>query len=204
MIFKYYDTLSALISGAVLLFVISMANEWDISQINVIVLLAIAYVIGYMLNAVSALLESTYFCFMGGRPSVKLLRAPKPKCFGKVRNYTGFGRIRFYEYDKAVRYLKQELNDEKADERKMFEKAMSYSNSNEKTRVPDFNAQYAFSRVMLTLVIVSIAFIIPKYYDVWWAWIIAVAAIMLVGRRCKERGYYYSREVLIEYLNIKH
>ena len=151
----------------------------------------------------SALLEPLYYWFMGGKPSDKLLKAPKPNCCGKTRNYTGFGRIRFYEYKKAVKLLKQELDDDKACEGKMFGKAMSYSNSNEKTRVPDFNAQYAFSRVMLTLVIVSAGIIMPKFYDLWWAWLITLAVIILIGRRCKERGYYYAREVLIEYLKTK-
>ena len=85
----------------------------------------------------------------------------------------------------------------------MFGKAMSYSNSNDKSRVPDFNAHYAFSRVMLTLVLVSACLIMTKYYDVWWAWLITLLVILLVGHRCKERGYYYAREVLIEYLKNK-
>lgn len=201
--FKYYDVLSTLISGVVLLFAISIVIDWNITSINVAILLSLAYVAGYMLNALSALLEPLYFWFMGGKPSDKLLKAPKPSCCGKIRNYTGFGRIRFYEYEKAVKFLKHELNDAKANEGKMFSKAMSYSNSNEKTRVPEFNAQYAFSRIMLTLAIVSIGAIMTKFYDLWWAWLIALAVIILIGRRCKERGYYYAREVLIEYLKTK-
>ncbi len=201
--FKYYDTLSTLISGTVLLFVVSTVINWDITKFNIAIILALAYGIGYVLNAISAFLEPVYYWFMGGMPSKKLLQAPKTSLCGKKRNYTGFGRIRFYEYDKAVSLLKEELNDSEANESKMFGKAMSYSNSNEKTRVPDFNAQYAFSRVMLTLAIASVGIIIPKYYDIWWAWLIATAAILLVVRRCKERGYYYAREVLIEYLKAK-
>jgi hypothetical protein len=201
--FKYYDVLSTLISGVVLLFVLSIVIDWNINDFNVTILLSLAYVIGYMLNALSALLEPLYYWFMGGKPSDKLLKAPKPSCCGKTRKYTGFGRIRFYEYEKAVKLLKQELDDNKASEGKMFGKAMSYSNSNEKTRVPDFNAQYAFSRVMLTLAIVSVGVAMPKYYDFWWAWLIALAVIILTGLRCKERGYYYAREVLIEYLKVK-
>ena len=201
--FKYYDVLSTLISGVVLLFVLSIVIDWNISNINVTILLSLAYVMGYMLNALSALLEPLYYWFMGGKPSDKLLKAPKPNCCGKIRNYTGFGRIRFYEYEKAIKSLKQELNDDKANEGKMFGKAMSYSNSNEKTRVPDFNAQYAFSRVMLTLAIVSVGVIMPKFCDLWWAWLIALAVILLVGRRYKERGSYYARAVLIEYLKTK-
>ena len=56
---------------------------------------------------------------------------------------------------------------------------------------------------MLTLAIVSASIIMPKFYDLWWAWLIALAVIILIGRRCKERGYYYAREVLIEYLKTK-
>lgn len=100
--FKYYDVLSTLISGVVLLFVLSIVIDWDINDINVTILLSLAYVMGYMLNALSALLEPLYYWFMGGKPSDKLLKVPKPNCCGKTRNYTGFGCIRFYEYEKAV------------------------------------------------------------------------------------------------------
>lgn len=203
MSFKYYDSLSMLISGTVLLLVISHTIDWDIAKFNTVVVLAIAYVTGYLLNAVSAFMEPVYYWFMGGKPSSQLLKSPKSRLCGKKRQYTGLGRIRFYEYEKVVKLLKNEINDNHANEEKMFGKAMSYSNADEKTRVPDFNAQYAFSRVMLTLVIVSAGVIIPKYYELWWVWIIAIAAILLVGRRCKEIGYYYAREVLIEYLKAK-
>lgn len=201
--FKYYDVLSTLISGVVLLFVLSIVIDWNINNINVTILLSLAYVMGYMLNAVSALLEPLYYWFMGGKPSDKLLKAPKTSCCGRIRNYTGFGRIRFYEYKKAISLLRKEVGDVKADERRMFSKAKSYSSSNDKTRVPDFNAQYAFSRAMLTLAIVSVGVLMPKFYDSWWVWLIALAVIILMGRRCKERGYYYAREVLIEYLKTK-
>lgn len=59
--FKYYDVLSTLISGVVLLFVLSIVIDWDINDINVTVLLSLAYVMGYMLNALSALLEPLYY-----------------------------------------------------------------------------------------------------------------------------------------------
>jgi hypothetical protein len=201
--FKYYDTLSSLISGSVLLFVLSLAIGWDIKDVNVVILLAVAYVLGYLINAISAMAEPVYYWFMGGLPSDKLLTPPMPSSCGKERKYTGFGRIRFYEYEKAIRLLREELDDDKADPRKMFGKAMSYSNSNDKTRVPDFNAHYAFSRVMLTLVIISAALMMTQYYNKWWSWVIAVGVILLFGIRCKERGYYYAKEVLVEYINAK-
>lgn len=201
--FKYYDTLSILISGTSLLFVLSLTIGWDIKDVNTVILLAIAFVLGYLINAISAMTEPIYYWFMGGMPSDKLLTPPKPNCRGKVRKYTGHGRIRFYEYEKAIRLLREELIDDKAEPRKMFVKAMSYSNSNDKTRVPDFNAHYAFSRVILTLVIVSSALMLTQYYDRWWTWVMAVGVILLSAYRCMEHGYYYAREVLVEYIKAK-
>ena len=201
--FKYYDTLSALISGMVLLFILTLAAEWDISNVNVVILLAIAFVIGYLLNAVSAVAEPIFFWFMGGKPSNRLLTKPKPNCKGKAPKYTGFCRIRFYEYEEVIRLLKDELKDDTAEPEQMFDKAKTYAIANDKTRVSDFNAHYAFSRVILTLMIISTAVLMPLYYDKWWAWLIAVGVILLSGVRCKERGYYYAREILVEYLKEK-
>ena len=52
--FKYYDVLSTLISGVVLLFALSIVIDWDINDINVTILLSLAYVMGYILNELSA------------------------------------------------------------------------------------------------------------------------------------------------------
>jgi hypothetical protein len=53
---------------------------------------------------------------------------------------------------------------------------------------------------MLTLGIVVVVIMMLQYYSLWWAWVIAVLSLLLLGHRCKERGYYYAREVLIEYI----
>lgn len=201
--FKYYDTLSNLISGMALLFALSLATKWDINQVNAVVLTAIAYILGYVLNALSAIIEPAYCWMMGGMPSDVLLTPPKPSCRGKIRDYTGYGRVRFYEYDKAILLLRDELNDPIASTKRMFGKAMSYSNSDGRTRVPDFNAQYGFARVMLTLGFVVAAIVIPLYYTLWWVWGVAALSLLLLGHRCKERGYYFAREVLVEYIKCK-
>lgn len=171
---------------------------------NSILSLALAYVWGYILNAVSGLIEPFYFWTMGGRPSDKLLTPPSKCCItGKTKNYTGYGRIKFFQYDKAIKMLRDELGDTDACTRKMFGKAMSYSNSNTATRVPDFNAQYAFSRVMLTLALVVGVILAFYYYCQWWYWLVFMVTILLLWNRCKERGYYYAKEVLVEYIKIK-
>lgn len=198
MSFKYYDTLSTLISGCLLLLVLSEVLGKDMSNISAILLLAIAYVLGYILNAVSGWLEPFYFWTMGGMPSDKLL-SPPPK--GNSIAYTGYGRIRFYQYQTAINLLKNELDDSEASTRKMFEKAMIYSNS--AARVPDFNALFAFSRVMLTLAWVVGIILAFEYYCCWWYWLILATVILVLWNRCKEMGYYYAKEVLVEYLKIK-
>lgn len=86
---------------------------------------------------------------------------------------------------------------------KMFSRAMAYSNDDEKTRVPDFNAQYAFSRVILTTSLVQSVLWLPLYYDICWMWVLAFGVVYLSFRRFKERAYYYAREVLIVYLRKK-
>ncbi|MBR3626910.1 MAG: hypothetical protein IKN48_11360 [Bacteroidaceae bacterium] len=170
---------------------------------NSILSLALAYVLGYILNAISGLVEPFYFWTMGGRPSDKLLTTPPKNCSsGKIKEYTGYGRIKFFHYDKVIKMLKDELEDSNACTRKMFGKAMSYSNSHTATRVPDFNA-YAFSRVMLTLALVVGIILAFYYYCQWWYWLVFVVTILLLWNRCKERGYYYAKEVLVEYIKIK-
>ena len=204
MVFRYYDTLSSLISGCVLIVVLSFVFEQDTSNMNSILSLALAYVLGYILNAISGLIEPLYFWTMGGRPSDKLLTSPSKCCSsGKMKEYTGYGRIKFFQYNKVITMLKDELKDSNACTRKMFGKAMSYSNSNTATRVPDFNAQYAFSRVMLTLALVVGIILAFYYYCQWWYWLVFVVTILLLWNRCKERGYYYAKEVLVEYIKIK-
>lgn len=200
MSFKYYDTLSTLISGCLLLLILSEVLNKDLSNISAILLLALAYVLGYILNAVSGWLEPFYFWTMGGIPSDKLL---SPASKGKTKDYTGYGRIRFYQYQKAINLLKAELEDTEASTRKMFERAMTYSNSNSAARVPDFNALFAFSRVMLTLAWVVGIILAFEYYCCWWYWLILATVIFVLWNRCKEMGYYYAKEVLVEYLKIK-
>ena len=141
--FKYYDLMSSLVSGV--LVAVSVNIIYDLGyNYEMIPLLAVAYVIGYFINALSSLLVSVYNKLIGGKPSDVLLTPITGQ------DYTGYSKVRFYEFQKVIDELKEELNDIEASSDKMFSRAMAYSNDDEKTRVPDFNAQYAFSRVILT------------------------------------------------------
>lgn len=194
--FKYYDLMSSLVTGVLIAvsinFIFDLGFEYD-----AIPLMAVAYVMGYFINAINALLEKIYYWTMGGMPSDVLL-TPVNGC-----SYTGYKRIKFYETDHVIELLKTELNDNNPSLGKMFGRAMSYSNDDKDTRVPDFNAQYAFSRVILTTSIILSVLWLVHYYDVWWMWLLVIFVVYMSWRRCKERGFYYAREVLTVYLRKK-
>lgn len=194
--FRYYDLMSSLISGV--LVAVSINIIFDLGfDYDAVPLMAVAYVIGYFVNAVSAILENLYFWTMGGKPSDVLLTPVNG------RPYTGYERIKFYETDHVIDLLKIELNDNNPSLGKMFGRAMSYSNDDKETRVPDFNAQYAFSRVILTTSLILSVLWLSHYYEVWWMWILAIFVVYMSWLRCKERGFYYAREVLTVYIKNK-
>lgn len=194
--FKYYDLLSSLVTGVIVCISINYAFELNFDY-DAIPLLAIAYIVGYFINSISALCENTFYKIMGGMPSDVLLTPIEGI------SYTGYKRIKFYQPDRVIELLKDELHDQNPSKGKMFGKAMSYSNSDSSTRVPDFNAQYAFSRALLTTVIILGVIWGFQLYNELWYWFILIILLYLSYRRCKERGYYYAREVLIEYLHNK-
>lgn len=194
--FKYYDLLSSLVTGIIVC--ISVNTSFDLNfDYDAVPLLAAAYIAGYFINAISALCENTYYKLMGGMPSDVLL-SPIEGC-----EYTGYKRIRFYQAKRAIELLKQDLHDQNPSKRKMFGKAMSYSNGDSSTRVPDFNAQYAFSRSILTTVVLLAIIWGYDLYCKWWYWLTFIVLLYLSYRRCKERGYYYAKEVLTEYIHKK-
>lgn len=194
--FKYYDLLSSLIVGVLTAVSVNIVFNLEF-EYDSIPLLAVSYVIGYFVNAISGVMEPLYFKIMGGMPSDKLLTLVQNQ------KYTGYGRIKCFIASRAVELLKEELDDKHASTMKMFGKAMSYSASDTNTRVPDFNAQYAFSRVVLTAVLILTCIWAFMFYDSIAFWASAVILWIISFRRCKERGYYFAKEVLTAYVKKK-
>jgi hypothetical protein len=194
--FKYYDVLTQLVVGYLVLVALLYAFGITYNDAYTVPYLAGAFVIGYFINAMSSLLENFYYWTIGGKPSDKLLQIDSEK------KYTGISKVRFYHADEIIPMLKQEVRDENANERKMFSVAMHFSSSDNNTRVPDFNAHYAFSRVILTAVLVVAIILLIRFYNQWKTYLLFIP-LLLSWERYKERGYYYAREVLNEYLNKK-
>lgn len=190
---RYYDLLSTAIIGVI---VVAVANCLFFGNLEIdgVVYLALGYLVGYFINALGSLFESLYYKTINGMPSDKLLTLVEGQ------NWTGCNRVKFYEAEKAIEALRNELNDPHASERKMFGCAMRKVNGCEDSRVPAFNAQYAWSRTILTTMLILDFLCAFRYYNDWLFWLIAVILLVISWNRFKERGYYYAREVLNEYL----
>lgn len=193
MSFKYYDLLSNLTVGIVVFYAIWKFFLPDL-EISEWVVIPAGYVLGYFLNAISSLIEPFLFCTICGKPSEKLL-TPVPG-----QKWTGINKVKFFHAEEAVKALCEDTKDAEASTMKMFGYAMRMANSNKDSRVPDFNGHYALSRVILTTVIFTDIIVEIKFACIWYSWPISIAILLLAWNRFRERGYYYAREVLSEYL----
>lgn len=194
--FKYYDLLSNLTVGTVTFYVIwqFLFPELKISEWVVI---PAGYLVGYFLDAFSSFIEPFLYKIICGRPSDKLL-TPVPG-----QRWTGIKKVKFYHANDAVKALREDTKDKEADTQKMFSYAMIMVNANKESRVPDFNGHYAFSRVIFTTVMILVIIVEIKYACIWYSWPISIVILLLSWNRYKERGYYYAREVLNEYLKTR-
>ena len=194
--FKYYDLLSNLTIG-----VVSFYGFWKYLfpdyEMSEWIILPAGYVVGYFLDALSSLIEPFLFITICGKPSDKLL-TPVPG-----QKWSGIKKVKFFFPERAVEQLKNDTRDTEASTDKMFGYAMRYVNSNKECRVPDFDGHYALSRVILTTMLIVIVLFEIEFFYVWYSWPISIAVLLLAWNRYKERGYYYAREVLNEYLKMK-
>lgn len=193
MAMKYYDLLSTTIIGVVVVAAINYSFFCN-SSIEGVVLVSFGYLVGNFVNAIGSLCEGIYYWSIGGKPSDKFLQ----KIEGQ--SWTGYRRVKFYETDAVVKALKKELDDPCASNERMFGCAMRKVNGCGDSRVPAFNAQYAWSRTLLTAVWIVEIVVATQYYEEWLFWVIGVLVLGIAWNRYKERGYYYAREVLNEYL----
>lgn len=201
--FKYYDVLSSLVVGYVLLVIGMYAFQIEYNNDYTIAYLAMAFLCGYLINAVSSLLEPVYYFTIGGKPSNRLLNDGTEK-HGKFYHFfiprnTGIRKVRFYETSTVRKLLLEGIEDESPKEDRLFGRAMRAVNGNQDSRVPDFNAHYALSRTILTTVLISSALIIYANPDNWQSYL-SIALVLVCWNRYRERAYYYAREVLNEYL----
>lgn len=141
--FKYYDVLSNLVVGYVLLVIGMYSFQIEYNNDYTVAYLAIAFLCGYIINAIGSQLESFYYFTIGGKPSNRLLNDGKEK-HGKFYHFfiprnTGIKKVRFYETTTVRKLLLEGIEDENPKEDRLFGKAMRTVNGDQDSRVPDFN-----------------------------------------------------------------
>ena len=204
--FKYYDVISSLVVGYVLMLVGMYSFQIEYNEDYTIAYLAVAFLCGYFINTIGSLLEPLYYFTIGGKPSNRLLNDGKIihskfYHFFIPRN-TGLNKVRFYETKKIREILMKGFDKEEPSEDRLFSKALRTVSGNENSRVPDFNAHYALARTILTTVLFSSIMIIASNINNWQAYL-TIPVLLICWNRYKERAYYYAREVLNEYLKME-
>lgn len=190
MTFKAYDIFSSLIPGFLLLLAGLYVLEIKFDKDMVVAYTPLAFLFGYMLNTISSWLEDFYFFTWGGKPSQRLLQ-------GK-----GTWKVKFYHSNKARTSLIQEAS-ANASLEELFSIAMRYANGQKDGRVEDFNSMYALSRALLTTVALGSILVLVKHNREWHYYATLLPTVVIMWLRCKQRAYYYSKEVLDVYLRIK-
>jgi hypothetical protein len=189
--FKAYDILSSLVPGFLILLALLRLFNLQFDKDLIVAYTAIAFLLGYIINTVSSWLEDFYYFTWGGKPSSKLLDAK------------GIWKVKFYHTTEVKALLQAESTNATASNDELFAIAMRSANGEKDTRVEDFNAQYAFSRVLLTTVILGTVALLFTHYGDWRYYAVLMPIIFIIWLRCKQRGYYYAKEVLNVYLKKK-
>lgn len=191
MTFRAYDILANLVPGILLLLVIREAADYRYDKDLIAGYTVVAFLVGYFANSLGSWLEDFYFWTWGGKPSSQLL------------NGKDIWKVKFYEAAKAKELLVKEWDGAEPDNDQLFAVAKRNVNSLKDTRISDFNGTYAFSRVLLTVTIVSFVIICATNYANWRYYAVAASGLIVIWLRCKQQAYYYAREVLNEYIKLK-
>jgi len=188
--FKFYDILSSLVPGFLLLLAILEFFNLSFEKDQIVPYTAIAFLLGFLVNTISSWLEDIYYFTWQGKPSDCLL------------NGKDIWKVKFYQSQKVKDLLKTETIEPNPSNDELFSIAMRYANQKD-SRVEDFNSSYAFSRSLLTCVLIGGIFLLIRNFNDWKFYLMIVPTMIIVWLRCKQRGYYYAREVLSVYLKMK-
>lgn len=188
--FKIYDIVSLLIPGFIILFILIYSFDIPFNNDSIVFSTAIAFVLGFIINTLSSWLETFYYFTWGGKPSDKIL------------NGENIWKVKFYK-SKEVKelLLKESINDSPSND-ELFSIALSHVNEND-SKIENLNAYYSFSRSLLTTVLISSIILIANNNFNLNYYFILIPALIIIWLRCKQRGFYYVREVLNEYMQQK-
>lgn len=202
--FEIYDIIGVVVPGTLLICILPLFFPSLISTATavkfpdafaVIALTAASILAGHLVQAISSLIEPVIYFTWCGRPSDRV--------FTK-----GLGN-RYLPLDLAINinHKLKAAYGSKLSDRSLFVKAMQRAESGP-GRVARFNALYAYHRAVLTLTLIVFVLFIASFnagmaanmtrkQDV--GMFISLALLLVLSwHRAKQRGFYYTKEVLLK------
>lgn len=183
-----FDILGKVIPGGLIYFTINhclIAEKVELSQI---ILLIIVYILGYLIETVASIFERPIiFKLFGGNPAIRLLNG---KSFLDIQ----IGRLE--ELNDHVYEKFQKYKDNKIKQFLIFHSIVSKKGYK---RVNNFLEQYVFSRNILISYFIS-GIIYISCHTSWQIITIYIIFLLFFFVRCKQRNYYFAKEVINSYL----
>jgi hypothetical protein len=182
--FKYYDILSHLIPGLLIYAITDQYFDNYLPDLSIIPQLAIAYIVGYFNNTLSSWLEGFYRFITGGNP------------INKYFNKKGVWKVRFYKGAEVKQLLKTKITNQSAQNKELFTEAMRIAYASSSSRLEDLNASYAFSRGILTAILITGIIVLSYNPDKIVLYVAFIILFLISLVRTHQRDSYYIREVL--------
>lgn len=200
---SYYDVIGIVVPGTLLVGWIPVCFPVIVSRTQVftfpeafafVVLIALVFFIGHLVQALSSATQNILYFTWGGRPSDTALEKGLGDYFPK-------------DSAKRIRGILEDKIGKETDAHSLFLYALQQADSAEKSRVSTFNGLYAYHRVLLMLIILAfILFLTSKFWGAVESWttaefvvslVIMILLLVLFWYRAKQRAYYFVREVLL-------
>lgn len=194
---KPYDLVAKLIPGFLTILAFYTLTPFPYSESNVLGYTVIAFLIGYLLDALGSWLEPFYFFTWGGKPSASLVQGKKTV----FRNWLPDAATFATNWNQKQ---KSPHNDNQI--YKELQTAIKvYSSAASTVRLQEMQEQYALSRSLLTFALALFAGIVCLFltgllhkYPIL---LFSFGGLLLFWYRCYERACYMAREQIYVYRN---
>ena len=182
-----FDILSKLIPGGLLLFAILQSHSITKIEYNEVVVLIVIYILGYLVEAISSIIERTIiFRLFGGNPAVKMLNGEK------------FLQIKLSRLEKLNEVIEEKYKEYKEDKLQLFRIFHSVVSKKDYPRINHFLEQYTLSRNLLISCSIAGIYYLSSHFN-WIDLSLFTMILVIIFLRIKQRNYYFTHEVINSY-----
>jgi hypothetical protein len=219
--FDYYDAIAHLVPGTlglvVLIYFMHLAGlslpTLPAGNAGALAIgIALAYLLGHILQSLASTLEPLFYFLWGGKPSIRLMTSDiefinqdqRHELISQMETYFGLPlTVSLPKSDRPRRYDH------------LFDRCKTLCHKEKLGRVEKFVTVYGFHRVMLTIFLIAILsfgmlwilYVLDrqpldsnKLSELYFLLVLAVIGLAIEFPRTKKRGLHYSREVFFQSL----